>query len=139
MEKLNNNTLALQELLTKVNNLPEGGSSGGGGASVETCTVNITLSSGYIDAYTACVYRNGQYSADFLTSQAEGRLPPFTIENVLCNSVLSIAHYGNEPTANITGNCVESSRSINKYAVQKCFLLSATPGEVITIELYDND
>lgn len=40
MEKLNNNTLALQALLTKVNNLPEGGSSGGG-ASVETCELTV--------------------------------------------------------------------------------------------------
>jgi hypothetical protein len=41
MEKLNNNTLALQALLTKVNNLPEGGSSGGGGAGGGTCSVEI--------------------------------------------------------------------------------------------------
>lgn len=41
MQKLNNNTLALQALLTKVNNLPEGGSSGGGGASVETCKLTV--------------------------------------------------------------------------------------------------
>lgn len=47
MEKLNNNTLALQALLTKVNNLPEGGSSGGGGASVETCTVTFSCPGGH--------------------------------------------------------------------------------------------
>lgn len=56
MEKLNNNTLALQALLTKVNNLPEGGSSGGGGSGGGTCSITMELPS------NVCVFGWGTYT-----------------------------------------------------------------------------
>ena len=108
MQKLNNNTLALQALLTKVNNLPEGGGSGGGGASVETCTVTISftfgdpthvwisgtqLVDGNISSFTFIDYGNGTQS---FTS-------PLTISNIVKNTPLTISGYGSYDFASNVG------------------------------------
>lgn len=83
MQKLNNNTLALQALLTKVNNLPEGGSSGGG-ASVETTNVTVT---GWFRRIVATVYTDGSISSIILTGEDDG-----DISNVVRGSAMFIVH-----------------------------------------------
>ena len=92
MQKLNNNTLALQALLTKVNNLPEGGSSGG--ASVETTNVTVT---GWFRRIVATVYTDGSISSIILTGADDG-----DISNVVRGSAMFIVHDSSEDMS-VTG------------------------------------
>lgn len=113
-----------------------GGGSGSGG-SVETCTVNITMSSGYnVNGYGAIQYENGTYSATWKESNYDGKPFPVTLTNVVCNSLLHVHFYAVMPASKVTGNCIclNSGSSQDLY-----FLLSADPNETISIELYDKD
>lgn len=96
------------------------------------------MTSGYnIEAYGALIYENGQYSVAYRDNSRHVEAPPFTIENVVCDSALFIGFAAIEPRSNVSGNCLPMNDRSDSY--YRFFLLSATPDEVITIELYDND
>ena len=60
MNKLNQNTSTLEEILDAVNNLPEAG--GGGGGSVETCLVTVTEKMAF--EYPTCFYTNTDFQME---------------------------------------------------------------------------
>lgn len=106
MQKLNNNTLALQALLTKVNNLPEGGSSGGGGSggggfedNTDVCSVVYT--SDY--AFNTILY----YGPDGYSIVGDSNNVTIT---AICGSVISVAQSGFY-SVNVSAGEVICSRS----------------------------
>ena len=64
---LSGNTAKINELLSKINALPEAGSGGGSGGGVETCTVTVT-SAKYAMPPEGTVYYTGE---NFTTQQAD--------------------------------------------------------------------
>lgn len=126
MQKLNNNTLALQALLTKVNNLPEGGSSGGG-ASVETCTVTFTGM--YINMASATVVNANTGAIECITPEGYD----VTIENVLCGSCVTAYPSGAGINFNITGDMV----MLDSYMVY-AFSAPTEAGASATVRFYSD-
>lgn len=129
---------AIAELEAELEGKASGGSSS---ESVETCTVNITMSSGFgSESYGALVYENETYAVKCFTPVGSDRQPqyPITINNVVCNSMLHIHLSALEPSANVSGNC-QWVNDNNSSFTHLYFLLSANAGETITIDLYDND
>lgn len=93
MSNLSKNTTDLQAILAAVNALPEAGS--GGGASVETCTVTISVETTNAQ-YIACVavyttFENGIMSVTYTTpSISNATTPQVTLQNVVRNSMLAV-------------------------------------------------
>lgn len=112
MQKLNNNTLALQALLTKVNNLPEGGSSGGGGADVETTNVTVT---GRFVRIVATVYTDGSISSIILTGADDG-----DISNVVRGSAVFIVHDYSEDMS-VTG-----ATKVDKFVISEMEMVAGS-------------
>lgn len=89
MSQLTTNTTTIDELITLANNLPDAGSGGSGGGSVETCTVTIgagSLMSGPV--YCTVLSETG---ANFNTFTHEYN-EVSTVENVICNSILALKY-----------------------------------------------
>ncbi len=88
----------------------EGKAAGGGGASVETCTVeiNYVVYLSDIGAYFALEYDESTEQV-FMETRVLGKpLNPLTISNVVCGSTISLAHGGmNNPTSFACGGGVE--------------------------------
>lgn len=98
MSKLEQNTTSLDEVLAMVNALPDAGSGGGGGASVETCNVYFEFESTPV-AMSYMTYVNGAY-----VPVAEENPVIGTRENVVVNSLVSIMQrYDYYITADTTG------------------------------------
>lgn len=133
---LQTNNSSLEEIITQLNKLPDTGS----GGSVDTCTVNITMSSGIAsESYGAWVYENGAYSIKYFIPERYPQVVyPVTITNVVCSSMLYINFNANEVSANIDGNCQWINRTTTSLG-HMYFQLSANAGETITIDLYDSD
>lgn len=94
--QLQNEQTELQSLLDAVNALPD---AGGGGASVETCTVTAedigVGNANYPFIVCATVFRNNQISVAFESFNAES-VPTVTISDVVCGSTVSVfGMYGN--------------------------------------------
>ena len=102
MQKLNNNTLALQALLTKVNNLPEGGSSGGGGGFEDNTDVcSVVYTSDY--SFNTILY----YGPDGYSIVGDSNNVTIT---AICGSVISVAQSGFY-SVNVSAGEVICSRS----------------------------
>lgn len=120
----------LDQALAAIANKAAGG---GGGGSVETCTVKIT---GSLNIYSAgaTVYKDGAIS-DYI----EGRLyaqdiTELTIENVVCNSVVSFYGVGGSIPA-ASGENAEVTLSSGSFYVK----VTAPAGGTSTITTYDAD
>ena len=80
---LSGNTEKINELISKINALPEAGSGGGSGGGVETCTVTVS-SKNAISRLYATVYTGGAFDV-FEGSDAEDS---YTVDNVVNGSVI---------------------------------------------------
>lgn len=104
MSQLTNNTTNLQAILDAVNALPEAGS-GGGGASVETCSVTLNVVDEFgmglgIAGYAANVETNGAIETAYMFSNS---VTETVLNNVLCGSVIVVAYSGSVMEASATG------------------------------------
>lgn len=91
---LSGNTEKINELLSKINALPEAGSGGGSGGGVETCT--LIMDSKYNDAlacYPACftVYEDGEVKPKYFF---DWKLKDMTL-TVVCGSPIVLANINN--------------------------------------------
>ena len=107
---MNENNEALQEILSKVNSLPEAGSSSGGGATVETCEVTIVGWSNALNVFYTD--ENGLCNITVPAADYSGMVPTpgMAIINCLCESMLfvtgggsSVESYRNDMLAFGTG------------------------------------
>ena len=99
MSKLEQNTTSLDEVLAMVNALPDVGG-GGGGASVETCTVTLRgtdmdNATGILTGYMLTAYENGEIITKQLLNSSFGEQGLFygtgtIIENVVCGSLITV-------------------------------------------------
>lgn len=106
-------------------NVPAGGSGGGSGAGVETCTVSIKYA---MASYFCSVYRDGVITDEIATDY---RAQP-TIANVICNSIFVIrSTVGHKSAENAT---LLASRYDDSYAEICIFRADAPPNGEIVIE-----
>lgn len=82
---LTDNTTALQEIIAKVNELPNAGSVG-----VETCTIIINNTSNTYWGYACTVYRDGEYGVDYVKILDGVGVNPVTISDVVCGSGIAL-------------------------------------------------
>lgn len=123
---LSGNTEKINELLSKINALPEAGSGGGSGGGVETCTVTLSLGSGFnsyqsSEAFISVVNEDGTYES--ITIPAFGistsvDYPPVTVDNVLVGSlVMSLGVNVTIPDYSIEGDAEFVARHSNDIFV----------------------
>lgn len=130
LTQLQTNNTNLQACINKANALPEAGS-GGGGGSVETCTVNI---SSEIPIYAISYFGVKNGSLTSMIYEAEGEMNTNFSITCLCNSFL-VLHY---PNGTVFGGFVTdnvASRYINSNRDTIYFTLSAPSGGVSTINI----
>lgn len=137
--QLQTNNTALDALITRVNaakdtaaSLPE---AGGGGGSVETCTVTITTLMGGSIAevfITQCV--NGIIST--LSKNTIGEKTT-TIENVVCNSVISF--YTSISAIIPNSSATDGATRVIVYGNNWVFSAPTVANSNATIEVWDDD
>lgn len=135
---LSGNTEKLNELLSKINALPEAGSGGGSGGGVETCTVVIN-SSYYHQSYLATIYTDGAVNA-LKVNNSSPDMKTISISNVLCNSVIFLGTTASviNPVARISGGGVFLG-VMNRSPKELAFKASDVAGGTMTVTLYDDD
>lgn len=133
MSQLEANTVSLQSILSAVNALPDAGS-GGGGGSVETCTVSISCFDSENAAYAYSAYENGQIVAKGSTSGFESN--PLVITNVVCGSAIYINnnYYMNGVTVGGGATAVTPPTVLGIVCQAP-----VTAGAFGTIDIYDDD
>lgn len=127
---LQTNNSSLEEIITQLNNMPDAGSSGGG--SVETCTVNLSTSDGYISEYIYDHIVDGKINSTRVVT-TDSSTVSVTLNDVVCgtflfvrwtsNSISVQQQYGLENIGNgfsylhVTANAGET-------AILKCYNLA---------------
>ena len=98
MSQLTTNTATIDELITMANNLPDAGSGGGSGGSVETCTVTVNGGGNPLQAFYT-TYENGIYGNGYRYLDGE-------MANVMCYTVICIEYYNTSarPTVQTSGD-----------------------------------
>ena len=92
---LSGNTEKINELISKINALPEAGSGGGSGGGVETCSIRLVCTTRDIYGYTYLAYRDGAFvpvstfSSVPATGVVEGTLD-VTLDDVVCNGFIYV-------------------------------------------------
>lgn len=133
MSQLTTNTTSLQAILDAVNALPEAGS--GGGASVETCTVNINFtSSGSPDIFAVegVTTTNGTLDVlDVEFTPSAGDTSVFTVEGVVKGTAVSIIGYGRY---SIGGIACTDCELVNRYSELKTAVVKIT-SDVATVTI----
>lgn len=109
---------------------------GGGGASVETCTVNITCSAGHILYAIFTCFEDGQILTKFFHWLNDGTVQSKAIENVVCDSGIHIlCGEASVPGYNLSG----IEMSISNVSDGLFATVTAGAGETATIEYYNQD
>lgn len=93
-EDLNTVLTEQEALITELETVLAGKAAGGGGASVETCTVNITCSVGNCVLSIATCYENGQVVQKISSANMGDTFTSRTIENVVCGSLVHVIGSG---------------------------------------------
>ena len=101
-ERLTSHNALIDEAIAKAEALPE---AGGGGASVETCTVTVTCS-GQLNTVIAASFVDGDASyVGFIDGFFNPRYTA-TLENVICGSPIIITTNVAIPGVTVGGGCV---------------------------------
>ena len=108
-----------------------GGSGGSGGASVETCTVSVTLEAGGGSYATGSIKQDNDIVPYLLNTGG-----PYTFENVVCGSAIVVATHGiTIPGARTTGGL----ELFNKVGGVFIFKAPIESGAVGTATIFNND
>ena len=112
----------------------------GGGASVETCTVNVNaLDGSYITGCAYTAFENGEIVAHAVSNgtSSVNVYRSMVLENVVCNSAVAASFAG----ITFIGVSIENIERIGFTNNLSQGLYKAPPnaGDVATIEAYDND
>ena len=137
--QLQTNNTSLEALITRVNaakdtaaSLPE---AGGGGGSLETCTVSIAVIGAYsLQAVVATTVENDSLSQYSFTDGGYNLRENVTIENVLCGSAICVNHGMAIPGWTISGEGLEVANSGQGYTILKA---PAIAGTSAGITIYD--
>jgi hypothetical protein len=107
--RLQTNNTNLQALINKANTLPDAGSGGSGGGSVETCTVIFNYVTSSMMELQAIAYIGLGTSGPELKSIQPSATENYTItlENVLCNSILLVYFEAATPINEVSSNIVD--------------------------------
>ena len=127
--QLQTNNARLSALITEL----QGKAAGGGGGSVETCTIALNYPVNILNV-TATVYENGIISTKFLDAAYSNTV---IIDNVLCGSYLTVASNAiYTPIATITGG----GEFIQMGATtRQGYIATSVPGGTMTVSMYDDD
>lgn len=127
--RLETNNTNLQSLIKKANALPDAGGGGGsGGGSVETCSININITSPMVTqvVYHVACFENGKIEhKNKLTTGAT------IIENVACNTIMYIIFDGNGTYNNPNGLTKIADPSYN----MRIYQITASSGETVMVEI----
>jgi hypothetical protein len=154
--QLQTNNTNLDALISRVNaakdtaaSLPEAGSGGSGGGSIETCTITFdNISWGCpIVIVSAMVVENGIYQTYTNFSDTGNQLYTITIPNVVCGSEIGLGScfdvgYGNAPYIEISGTASFNSwnhlHGVNTKFMTMTFTAPSVPNENCTISFDGN-
>ena len=141
MSKLEQNTTSLDEVLAMVNALPN---AGGGGASVETCTIvitnDITSKGAGLQCWGFTVFENGEIKNTVYTWNDGDTIvqSKYVFENVVCGSVCYINFYNTYSFGYLTTNNVEELIG-GGYGYTLVFVAPSEAGSTGTLWLFDDD
>jgi hypothetical protein len=135
--RLQTNNTNLQALINKANTLPDAGSGGSSGGSVETCTVIFNYVTSAMMELQAIAYIGLGTSGPELKSIQPSVIENYTItlENVVCNSIIVVYFEPMSPINEVSSNIV------NLYSVIGFALSGAEVFEILgdgTITLTNN-
>lgn len=136
-DKVNIDTeLATQDsLISQIATALEGKSAGSGGASVETCTVQISATGFPLVGYVATLFDGTEYQAS--TAYNNNGLGVVTLENVVCGSAVMV-----QVSGTMVGHTVGGGVEIIGYITSlagRVFRAPTTAGAAGTIAAYYND
>lgn len=109
------------------------GKAAGGGASVETCTVNIAFNSYTMRHAVATVCENGEVGCytDFQLNTNT-----LTIENVVCGTVID---FGSNNYYMVPAYSSDGAEYLGYVYYSYYFKITASAGETVTITVWDDD
>lgn len=116
------------------------GKAAGGGASVETCTVTLSLQNNYsFETLCAITFKDGVFSEYAYSYPYEGSIGgmsyPLTLENVVCGSCMVLIPPFSLFGLTFTGGATEMGRGSGIVFVK----MPAEPNAICTIYCYDDD
>lgn len=120
---LEQNTATMEAILAAVNDLP----SGGGGGSVESCTVTVNWSMTVYSISYQSLDGPVYVSQDEFTSSTGS----MTFENVVKNSILTVFGINFMPNITVTGGVLVLG--YHTQVTQKSFAISVTDSGTITL------
>ena len=128
----------ITELETKVATLNTtlDGKASGGGASIETCTVNITSDSNDIANYMFVTFENNQIGCVYNMTAGSSTSTPVTISNVVCGSIAYIMG-----TYSFTGFTMNNCERIYHHVSTRSAMIkfTADANGTATIHMFNND
>lgn len=139
-EDLNAVLTEQEALITELETVLAGKAAGGGGASVETCTVTITCTAGLLYNAVFTCFENGQIVTKSKDSYVDGGISSKTIENVVCNSGFFASFSG--VSSGMYGYNVSGIESVTirvGSGGDYYGKVIAEPGGTASMELYDDD
>lgn len=124
----------IEGLIEELNAALDGKSVSGGGANVETCTVEISSEVGWLQYCCATVYVNNK--VDVFTTSQFNQTHSVTIENVVCGSTL-VGSMSGIPA--LFASATAGAEQINSNDKFGFFKITAAANDTATIRLYDGD
>lgn len=127
---------AQQQLISELRTELEGKTSGGG-ASVETCTVNVNYDK-YVRKICYTRFTNGIIEAVAINSLESGTT--YTLNNVVCGSAVTV--YTNNSMIEAAIQILPSTITINPLVLHGQIVVFAAPTQTnseVTVYVYDND
>ena len=112
----------------------EGSHSGGSGSAVETCTVTITTNTSF-----AIIYSTITDSDELTTTYTSASVTTHTL-NVVCGSLVFVPILSSIPSYTVSDGA-EHVENLGNYSTSRTmvFKITATSGQNVTINCYDDD
>lgn len=128
------------QLASLIQTLQGKAAGGGGGASVETCSLTVTCNDGsYINWLLATVYRDGKIMTVIPT--ADERLKTYTLDDVVCGTSMLASFWGLSIYGySISGGGERVFPDSGYMSVYYGFIkMPSEAGANVTVTVYDND
>lgn len=124
----------IEGLIEELEATLDGKSVPGSGATVETCTVEISSEVGWLQYCCATVYANNK--VDVFTTSQFNQTHSVTIKNVICGSIL-VGSMSGIPV--LFASATSGAEQINSNGMFGFFKITAAANDTATIRLYDDD